>query len=456
MAERLFVDITPQGTLVAPTAQARAALARRSGRWVLMPSNTAVLLLSQWEGPEVTAVDGTERALLMGEMSGVGLLDLLGLLSQTRRNVRIVVSRGRSERAILLRDGDIASVASSDARDRLGEFLVRIGKLSAAQLQDTLNAANAAQRKLGQHLVAGGILSSHELWSAIQQQIMDIICDVVAWTEGTYAIFSLPDGFVWPQTPPLATQGIVLEAVRRADEMALFRHKIPSYDTLLTPTGKMPRDCTPTELHALQAVTPGVAMRDVGTRLQKGEFDTTKIMYGLMQKGAITVASQAPAPAVVPASVPPPAVVLGTVPFTQVPTVQLNNPLGGPQLGTALAPQQILAVFSNALREIDHELRRHGQTDAYHRGITAFLADRQNAYHRVFAGVALRQDGDVDHGVVLANAQAAGAPDPVRAVMEAMNELTFFALFQASELLESRVDEELARRVRTILGVLPR
>ena len=190
MAERLFVDISPQGTLVAPTAQARASLARRSGRWVLMPSATSMLLLSQWEGPDVPALDGTERALLMGEMGGIGLLDLLGLLSQTRRSLRIVVSRGRTERAILLRDGDIASVASSDAHDRLGEFLVRVGKLTAAQLQDALSTAQQTGRKLGQHLVASGMLNTHELWSAIQQQIMEIICDVVAWTDGTWKPYS--------------------------------------------------------------------------------------------------------------------------------------------------------------------------------------------------------------------------------------------------------------------------
>ena len=217
MAERLFVDVSPQGMVLAPTPQARAALARRAGRWVLMPSTTNLLLLSQWEGPEEPGQDSNERSLIMGEVGGVSLLDLLGLFAQTRRSVRMVISRGVVERAILLRNGDIASVASSDSRDRLGEFLCRIGKVTPQQLNEALANVQQSGRKLGQYLVANGILTSHDLWSAIQQQITEIICDVVAWKTGTYAVFSLPEGFVFPQTPPLGTQGLMLEAVRRAD-----------------------------------------------------------------------------------------------------------------------------------------------------------------------------------------------------------------------------------------------
>ncbi|MBI5497545.1 MAG: DUF4388 domain-containing protein [Deltaproteobacteria bacterium] len=459
MADRLFLDISPQGTLVAPTAQARAAVARRSGRWVLMPSASNMLLLSQWEGPEVAQKDEVERSLLMGEMGGIGLLDLLGLLSQTRRSVRIVVSRGRTERAILLRDGEIASVASSDAKDRLGEFLVRIGKLSAQQLQEALAGAQQQGRKLGQHLVQSALLSSHDLWSAIQMQIMEIICDVVSWTEGTYAIFSLPEPFVWPQTPPLPTQAIILEAVRRSDEMALFKHKIPTYDAVLSPTGKLPHDCEPPELAALQNLQPGMTVRELGIRLQKGEFDTTRVVYSLLKGGALSVTA-APAPAA-PARAPAPA---AGAPAAFPSPVTYGGPAGaGPipapaALGVPILPgaQELLGVFSQALREIDTECARHRVSEPYRRGLMAFLVDRQNAYSALFQGVSLRQDGDVDGSRLMANVAAANMKDPARGVLDAMNEMTFFALFQAAELLEAHVDEELARRVRQVLSVLPR
>ena len=357
----------------------------------------------------------------------------------------------------------IASVASSDARDRLGEFLCRIGKLSTQQLQDALTGAQQSGRKLGQYLVGSSMLSSHELWSAIQQQIMEIICDVVAWKDGTYAVFSLPEGFVFPQTPPLATQALVLEAVRRSDEMGLFKEKIPTYDAVLLPTGKMPRETSPLELAAIQAATSGMTLRELGSRLQRGEFDTTKVVYDLIRKGALTVSatapSRVPAPAAAPPAVPAPLPMPSgtTIPaaYSQPQSAPAPFPMP-PQQSPAQRAQDVLRVFSMALREIDAETRRHNASDAYRRGIYGFLVDPQNAYSSIFHNVPILQEGDVDPNAVMANAGAAGGADPLRAIFDAMNELTFFALFQASELLDNRVDEDLARRVRLILATLQR
>ena len=425
---------------MAPTPQARAALARRAGRWVLMPSSSQLLLLSQWEGPEVPTIDSAERAVMMGEVGGVGLLDLLGLFNQTRRSLRIVVSRGRVERAILLRDGDIGSVASSDPRDRLGEFLVRIGKLTEARLKESLSTAQAGGRKLGQHLVATGVLSSHELWGAIQQQIMEIICDVVAWSEGSYVVFNLPPGFSFPQTPPLPTQALVLEAVRRADEMGLYRAKVPSFDAMVSATGKVPQDAGPTELNALQALTRPTSVRELAQRLQRGEFDATKVVYNLIKQGCLRMVDEGP-PAVFGVPVSAPSAAVAPLPQGQVlPTPDLTA---------------VLQVFATALREIDHELFRRNVADAYRRGLNAFLTDPQNAYAAVFAGVALGHDGMPDLGRVGANAEQSAPQDPARSAQDALNELTFFALFQASELLPQDADEDLARRVRTLLAELP-
>jgi hypothetical protein len=132
---------------------------------------------------------------------------------------------------------------------------------------------------------------------------------------------------------------------------------------------------------------------------------------------------------------------------------------GAPATGVSPAQgrlAEVLAVFSSALREIDVECARRGQGPAYRTGIGGFLGDTQNPYHRLFSGVALVGDGEVEPAAVMANATAVGGPDPQRVLFDGMNELTFFALFQAAELLDPQVDEDLARRVRNILATLQR
>jgi hypothetical protein len=45
-------------------------------------------------------------------------------------------------------------------------------------------------------------------------------------------------------------------------------------------------------------------------------------------------------------------------------------------------------------------------------------------------------------------------PEPLVAFRQALSDVMFFLLFQAGELLESRADEDLARRVKDMLATL--
>ena len=44
--------------------------------------------------------------------------------------------------------------------------------------------------------------------------------------------------------------------------------------------------------------------------------------------------------------------------------------------------------------------------------------------------------------------------EPVASLRQALSDVMFFLLFQAGELLESRADEDLARRVKDLLATL--
>ena len=44
--------------------------------------------------------------------------------------------------------------------------------------------------------------------------------------------------------------------------------------------------------------------------------------------------------------------------------------------------------------------------------------------------------------------------EPVASLKKALSDVMFFLLFQAGELLESRADEDLARRVKDLLATL--
>ena len=75
----------------------------------------------------------------------------------------------------------------------------------------------------------------------------------------------------------------------------------------------------------------------------------------------------------------------------------------------------------------------------------------------MLSGVQFAADGSLPEPAVL-EAYRRHAPtlgsEPVATFKQALSDVMFFLLFQAGELLESRADEDLARRVKELLATL--
>ena len=125
-------------------------------------------------------------------MSGVGnardVADVL--VSEEIREIRrerwsgvLVLTKGEIRKGIYFLEGDVAFAASTVEADRLGANLVRVGRITEAQFQAALAAAQAGQR-LGQALIAAGVLSPAELAAAVTGQVERIVYSVLCWTSG--------------------------------------------------------------------------------------------------------------------------------------------------------------------------------------------------------------------------------------------------------------------------------
>jgi hypothetical protein len=71
-----------------------------------------------------------------------------------------VLKRGSIERVVLLHNGDVASIGSNLAADRLGTFLVRLGKVSERALEEAQDEATRTGKRIGQALLARGLIDT--------------------------------------------------------------------------------------------------------------------------------------------------------------------------------------------------------------------------------------------------------------------------------------------------------
>jgi hypothetical protein len=87
----------------------------------------------------------------------------------------------------------------------------------------------------------------------------------------------------------------------------------------------------------------------------------------------------------------------------------------------------------------------------------AALAGRALSTSPVISGMSLDATGNLAADKVLAQFERVKAQlgsEPLASLKQALSDVMFFLLFQAGELLESRADEDLARRVKELLSTL--
>ncbi|HZL16424.1 MAG TPA: protein kinase [Polyangia bacterium] len=93
------------------------------------------------------------------------------------------------QKEIYLVGGAPESVSSSLASERFGEYLVGREILGPPELELALGMLPHYNGKLGDTLVALGMLRSLDVFRLLSEQVRDRVIDVFAWTEGTFAFY---------------------------------------------------------------------------------------------------------------------------------------------------------------------------------------------------------------------------------------------------------------------------
>lgn len=150
-----------------------------------------------------------------GSLAAHDLPELVQELQQCRWTGVLTLTHMGIGRSVTVQDGRMVFASSSSPDDRLGELLLRSGRISLRQYVDAGRAIVPGKR-LGAILVEQGVLSPKELVSAVVDHTREIIYGCFQWTEGR---FRLSDGAAGSEaiTLKMSTPDIIMEGIRRID-----------------------------------------------------------------------------------------------------------------------------------------------------------------------------------------------------------------------------------------------
>jgi hypothetical protein len=401
--------IDERGEVLPLTDAARSAISLRHGLWRFAPSHDGVLLLERVSSD----VDG-DRVALAGSIVDAGLLDVLSFLHGAKRSGSLTVVSGDVCKAVLFENGNVVSAMSNREEDRLGEMLYRYGKLSPDEIRSALQEVGGT-RRLGKVLVDRGLLNSHDLWNFIRKQVEEIVFSLLVLTEGTFyfSVPGQPDHF--PAHVPMSSQALLMEGVRRADELRYFRQLIPSSRQVVEALWPRPEGLRldPHDEAVLAAVTAPVTVADLARASRVGEFEATKAVFHLLRAGALRKVEDEGTPASAEARL-----------------------------------DALISTFNEIFREIYAAIERRGGAEQFRQGLAAFLS--AHGYPELFDGVALDPTGELSRSALLANLAKAKTDTKADYLYAGLNELLFFEIFEAREMLGNDEEQELMRRVNAL------
>ncbi|HET7040572.1 MAG TPA: DUF4388 domain-containing protein, partial [Gemmatimonadales bacterium] len=172
---------------------------------------------------------------IKGSLKEASLPDVLQLLALGRKTGCLAVADKQNFGYIYFDEGRINYASIVNRRDRLGDILVKNGKISEAQLDQAIAMQEEFRdQKLGEILVNIGAIQRPELEEYMRVQIEEAVYFLFTWTSGTFNF----EAGVKPERQDFLVkinpESLLLEGARRVDEWSLIEKKIPSFDLIFT------------------------------------------------------------------------------------------------------------------------------------------------------------------------------------------------------------------------------
>ena len=177
---------------------------------------------------------------LEGTIRDFGLPDIFQLIGLQRKTGHLTLTndKGGETVTVVFENGMVVMADSSAGRleDRLGNVLVKQGKVSRERLDEALAMQKQTLQRLGHILTTGSAITTKDLREALQVQVSQIVFRVFRWRDGRYQ-FTPADNvdFDRENFAPMSADFILMEGIRMVDEWPIIEKKIPTFDRVFRP-----------------------------------------------------------------------------------------------------------------------------------------------------------------------------------------------------------------------------
>jgi len=213
------------------------------------------------------------------------LAQLFAAFYTTKETGELGLQRGQVKKIVYFEQGMPVFALSNLVSDRLGQFLVRAGKIDEQSLRKAAAAAARSQQRTGDLLIAMGLLSETERLYYVGQQIKSILYSLFAWEDGVFQLSFQARARREAIKLDIHPANLVMRAVRKLYKPERLKRLLRDEQKLI-PSRDPHFNLSDVELQAWEAhlLTRANGMRPVRELLQlsgKPEMEARGLLVGL-------------------------------------------------------------------------------------------------------------------------------------------------------------------------------
>ena len=232
-----------------------------------------------------------------GPLSELSIQDVLQLLELAHKTGVLTIRSDRlnDEAIVHFSKGAIVFAVRRRSTRRLGQLLIRSGKLTQRELDRALEIQRAdPARRLAEILLEMGSVTEEELERQLRFQMEETIYELMPWVEGYFKFEERADIGELRLLARVRVESLLMEGARRIDEWTRLESKVPSPEAVPALSAGSERDMTPLELRAdewevLAEIDGERDVRQLAADLGRSAFDVAKTIYGLVSTGVLEV-----------------------------------------------------------------------------------------------------------------------------------------------------------------------
>ncbi len=173
---------------------------------------------------------------LQGKIERFTLPEVFQLIASSRKSGTLGIQKDDSIVMVYFKDGNVIYGYGPRQTFHLGQLLKERGVISTQQLEEAIGvqAKTENSKRLGEILISRRFIDRTDLERVIKKQIEELLYSLLGWQAGSFKFYENQFPTDEEITVNLSVENVILEGLRRIDEMNMVKETLPDLEAVYT------------------------------------------------------------------------------------------------------------------------------------------------------------------------------------------------------------------------------